>query len=179
MRLKIMRPLELEIAKATLECARSDVDSETERARALDSKLTGIASLSGLALSIGASVGASVLVTESLTQGFAIALGAVLSVAAVLLLAAAIVALSGLAPKGFEGVSLAAARERVSDERLSLDPADAVAELAATYAVGMLPQARATNKVKVERVRRAYWLVGTGLGGLVLGLILTSISAVT
>ncbi|MCW2980476.1 MAG: hypothetical protein JWO14_2203 [Solirubrobacterales bacterium] len=43
----------------------------------------------------------------------------------------------------------------------------------------MLPQARATNKVKVTRVRHAYWLVGCGLGGLVLGLVLTSVAAVT
>jgi hypothetical protein len=178
-RLKLVRPLSLEIARATLECARSDIDAESERARALDGKLTGIAQLSGLALSIGASVGASVLVGGGLSRGYAIALGAVLSTASLLLLAAASVALSGLSPKGFEGVSLAAARDRVDDERLRLEPADAIAELAATYAVGMLPQARATNKVKVTRARHAYWLVGCGLGGLVLGLVLTSVAAVT
>lgn len=179
MRLKLIRTLKLEIAQATLECARADIDSESERARALDAKLTGIASLSGLALSIGASVGASVLVGSNLKPGFAIALGSALSVAALLLLAAAVVALSGLAPKGFEGVSLAAAADRVSDERLSLDPADAIAELAATYAVGMLPKARTTNKLKARRVRIAYWLVGAGLGGLVSSLILTSVAAVS
>ncbi|MCW2980477.1 MAG: hypothetical protein JWO14_2204 [Solirubrobacterales bacterium] len=127
-RLKIVRPLSLEIAQATLECARTDIDAESERARALDGKLTGIAQLSGLALSIGASVGASVLVGGGLSQAYAIALGAVLSVASLLLLAAATVALSDLSPKGFEGVSLAAARDRVDDERLRLDPADAIAE---------------------------------------------------
>ena len=178
-KLKIVRPLKVGTAQATLECALVDIEAEAERARALDSKLTGIASLSGLALSIGASVGGSVLVGGGFSRGLVIALGSVLSTASLLLLAAAIVALSGLAPKGFEGISLKAAADRVSDERLALGPADAIGELAATYAVRMLPAARATNKVKVGRVRSAYWLVGAGLGGLVLSLILTSVAALS
>lgn len=171
--------LKVEIANATLECARADIEAETERTSALDSKLTGIASLSGLALSISAAVGASVVVSGGLAHGLAIALGAVLSVAAVLLLVAAVVALSGLAPKGFQGIALSAARDRVTDERLSGDAADAIAELAATYYVGMLPEARETNGVKVCRVRHAYWLVGAGLAGLVFGLVLATVGAVT
>jgi hypothetical protein len=171
--------VDVKIAQATLECARADVDYEIERVRALDAKLTGIASLSGLALSIGASVGASVVVSGNLGHGFTIAIGSVLSVAALMLLAAAIVALSGLTPKGFQGLSLGAARDRVSDERLSGDPADAIGELAATYYKGMLPEARGTNKLKVDRVRHAYWLVGAGLGGLVVSLVLSTVAAVT
>lgn len=171
--------LKVEIAIATLECARADVDAETARAQALDSKLTGIASLSGLALSIGAAVGASVVVSSDIAPGFAIALGAVLSTAALLLLAAAIVALSGLAPKGFQGIALGAARDRVTDERLSGEPADEIAKLAATYSNKMLPKARETNAVKVCRVRHAYWLVGVGLAGLVAGLVLATVGAVT
>jgi hypothetical protein len=171
--------LKVEIAAATLECARADIEAESERAHSLDSNLTGIASLSGLALSISAAVGASVVVSGDLAHGVTIALGAVLSVAAVLLLAAAIVALSGLAPKGFQGIALSAARERVTDERLGGDPADEIAKLAATYSNKMLPKARETNAVKVCRVRHAYWLVGVGLAGLVAGLVLATVGAVT
>lgn len=171
--------LQVDIATAVLECARADVESETERTQALDSKLTGIASLSGLALSIGASVGATVVVSGDLGHGFIIALGAVLSIASLLLLASAAVALSGLTPKEFQSLSLDSAKERVSDARLSGDPADAIAELAATYYVQMLPEARQTNSVKAQRASWAYWLVGSGLGGLVVGLILSSIAAVT
>lgn len=173
-----MSPLNEKVALATLECARADVGDESERARALDSKLTNIASLAGLALSIGASVGATVVVSGDLAHGFAIAVGSVLSLATLVLLAAAVVALSGLTPKGFEGVSLTSAAERVTDDRLSGEPAEAIAELAATYYVSMLPASRQTNAVKVCRVRHAYWLVGAGLSGLVLGLILTTIAAV-
>ena len=96
-----------------------------------------------------------------------------------LLLGAAVTALSGLVPKGFQGPSLQAAADRVKDERLSGKPADKIAELAATYAKKMLPEARTTNNLKVKRVRVAYWLVGFGLGGLVVGLILTTIGAVS
>jgi hypothetical protein len=173
------RKLRSAIAKATLECARADVDYELDRARALDSKLTGIASFSGLALSIGAGVGASVVVSGHLTLGFTIALGAVLSAASLLLLSAAVVALWGLSPKGFQGISLKAGEDRVSDERLSGNVAHAIGELAATYYVGMLPEARDTNAVKVRRARHAYVLVGMGLGGLVVGVILSTVAAVT
>lgn len=65
-----------------------------------------------------------------------------------------------------------------ADERLSGNVAHAIGELAATYYVGMLPEARETNATKVRRARHAYWLVGAGLGGLVLSLILTSVAAV-
>jgi hypothetical protein len=167
------------VASATLECARADIESEIDRARSLDSKLTGIASLSALALSISAAVGASVVVSGSLGQGFTIALGADLSIAALLLLGAALIALSGLAPKKFQGLSLKAAEERVSDERLSGETGEALAKLAATYYRNMLPEARETNGTKVKRVRLAYWFVGFGLAGLVLGLILATVAAVT
>lgn len=175
----MMSDLNPKIAKAVLECAWVDVESETERTRALDAKLTGIASLAGLALSIGASVGASVVVSGSLRLGFAIAVGAVLSGAAILLLVAAVIALKALSPMGFEGISLEAAKERVTDERLSGDPADELAKMAATYSKKILPQARKSNGIKVKRVRYAYWFIGTGLMGLVCGLILTSVAAVS
>lgn len=173
-----MSGLKPKIAQAVLECAWADVESEAERTRALDAKLTGIASLAGLALSIGASVGASVVVSGHLKLGFSIALGAVLSVAAFLLLTAAIIALKALSPMGFEGISIEAAKERVRDERLSGDPADEIAKLAATYSKKILPQARKSNGIKVKRVRYAYWFIGAGLLGLVCGLVLTSVAAV-
>ncbi len=172
------RKLRPAIAKATLECARADVDYELDRARALDSKLTGIASFSGLALSIGASVGASVVVSGRLTLGFTIALGAVLSVASLLLLSAAVVALWALSPKDYQGISLRAGEDRVSDERLSGNVAHAIGDLAATYYVRMLPEARDTNAVKARRAHHAYRFVGAGLAGLVLSLILTTVAAV-
>jgi hypothetical protein len=171
--------LEPEIAKATLECAHFDIGNETERTRALDTKLTGIASLAGLALSIGATVGATVLAAGELNHGFSIALGSVLSIASLLLLTAASVALWGLSPKGFQGPSLQAAAERVTDDKLSGDPADKVAALAATYAKKMLPEARKSNGTKVTRLKVAYWLVGLGLGGLVISLVLTTVGSVT
>jgi hypothetical protein len=170
--------LSIEIATATLECARADLDYEIDRTRSLDSKLTGIASLSGLALSIGAGVGASIVAGGELSLGFTIALGSVLSIASLLLLAAAVVALWGLTPKTFQTLSLAAGKDRVSDERLSGDAADAIGELAATYYIGMLPEARDTNATKVGYAHHAYRLVIGGLGGLVLGLILTTVAAV-
>lgn len=170
--------LSVEIASATLECARADLDYEIDRTRSLDSKLTGVASLSGLALSIGAGVGASIVAGGELSFGFTIALGSVLSVASLLLLAAASVALWGLTPKSFQTLSLKAAEDRVSDERLSGDAADAIGELAATYYKKMLPEARETNAKKVDHAHHAYRLVGAGLGGLVIGLILTTIAAV-
>ncbi|MFL5901746.1 MAG: hypothetical protein ACJ75S_11170 [Solirubrobacterales bacterium] len=172
------RKLKTEIAIATLECARADLDYEIDRTRSLDSKLTGIASLSGLALSIGAGVGASIVAGGELSLGFTIALGAVLSFASLFLLAAAGVALWGLTPKPFQSLSLKAAEDRVSDERLSGEPADAIGQLAATYYKKMLPEARDTNAKKVDHARWAYRLVGAGLGGLVLGLILTTVAAV-
>jgi hypothetical protein len=170
--------LKTKIAIATLECARADLDYEIDRTRSLDSKLTGVASLSGLALSIGATVGASIVADGKLSLGFTIALGAVLSVASLLLLAAAVEALRGLTPKPFQTLSLKAAEERVSDERLSGDTADAIGEMAATYYKKMLPEARDTNETKVDHARRSYRLVGSGLFCLVVGLILTTIAAV-
>jgi hypothetical protein len=154
------------------------LDDELDRSRSLDSKLTGIASLSGLALSIGAGVGASIVAGGELSHGFTIALGSVLSIASLLLLGAATVALWGLTPKPFQSLSLEAARDRVSDERLSGDAADAIGELAATYYIRMLPEARETNDKKVRHAHRAYRLVTAGLAGLVLGLVLTTVAAV-
>jgi hypothetical protein len=61
---------------------------------------------------------------------------------------------------------------------LSGDAADAIGELAATYYIGMLPEARDTNAAKVRHAHHAYRLVIAGLGGLVLGLILTTVAAV-
>jgi hypothetical protein len=84
----------------------------------------------------------------------------------------------GLTPKPFQSLSLKAAEDRVSDERLSGEPADAIGQLAATYYKKMLPEARETNGKKVDHAHRAYRLVGAGLGGLVLGLILTTVAAV-
>lgn len=179
LRIKCRPPqLSVEIATATLECARTDIDYELDRTRSLDSKLTGVASLSGLALSIGAGVGASIVVGGGLSFGFTIALGSVLSLASLLLLAAAIAALWGLIPKPFQGLTLQAAEDRVTDERLSGDAADAIGHLAATYYKKMLPEARKTNAIKVRYAHRAYRLVAAGLGGLVLGLILTTVAAV-
>jgi hypothetical protein len=172
------RKLKTEIAIATLECARADLDYEIDRTRSLDSKLTGIASLSGLALSIGAGVGASIVAGGKLSLGFTIALGSVLSIASLLLLAAAVVALRGLTPKTFQTLSLEAGKDRVSDKRLSGNAADAIGELAATYYIGLLPEARDTNAKKVGYAHPAYRLVIYGLGGLVLGLILTTVAAV-
>lgn len=71
-----------------------------------------------------------------------------------------------------------AAEERVSDERLSGDTADAIGEMAATYYKKMLPEARDTNEKKVDHAHRSYRLVAAGLACLVLGLILTTIAAV-
>jgi len=171
-------PLQLETARATLDCARADFADEHDRARSLDSKLVSIASFSGVALSIGTSFGASALLGGGLALGFTIALGAVLSVGAVALLAAVLIALSGLAPKRFTGTSLKAAEERVTEQRLALDPARALGKLAATYSRNMLPSARKINEKKAKAVRRALYLVGAGLGSLVVALILSAIAAV-
>lgn len=168
---------ELETVKATLECARADIDEETDRMKVLDQKLTSIGAFSGIALSIGGSVGSSVVVAGELSQGFTIALGSVLGVALVLLLAGAVIALRGLMPKDYAGTSLKASADRLTKRRLSMQPEAAIARLAATYR-DLLPQARATNKLKVTAVRRAYVLVGFGLGGLALGLILSTVGAV-
>lgn len=170
--------LQLETAKATLECARADVADEHDRSRSLDGKLVSIASFSGVALSIGASFGASALLGGDLALGFTIALGAVLSAGALTLLAAVMVALVGLAPKSFTGTSLKAAEQRVTERRLAQDPARALGELAATYSRSMLPPARKINEKKAKAVRRALFLVGGGLGSLVVALILSAIAAV-
>jgi hypothetical protein len=55
---------EFETVKATLECARADVDAEDDRMKVLDSKLSTLAAFSGLSVSISASIGANVLVAE-------------------------------------------------------------------------------------------------------------------
>jgi hypothetical protein len=170
--------MQLEVARATLDCARSDMADETDRARALDGKLTNIASFSAIALSISGAVGASVVVSGKLSPGFTIALGSVLGAAVLLLLAGALVALSGLSPKNYRGLALPAARDRVTPARLSDEPAKAIGILAATYYTGMLPEARETNQAKVRTIRRAFWLVGSGLGGLAVGLILSTVAAV-
>jgi hypothetical protein len=92
-------------------------------------------------------------VSGRLGLGFTIALGAVLSIAVSLLLARAILALSGLAPKNYRGITLEAARARVTPKRLELAPEEAVARLASTYYTAMLPQAREANQAKVRSVQ--------------------------
>jgi hypothetical protein len=170
--------MNLNTARATLDCARADVDEETDRMKVLDGKLTNIAAFSGLALSIGGAVGSSVVVSGRLGLGFTIALGAVLSIAVSLLLARAILALSGLAPKNYRGITLEAARARVTPKRLELAPEEAVARLASTYYTAMLPQAREANQARCEAFKWAFRLVAGGLAGLVSGLILSSVGAV-
>jgi hypothetical protein len=72
-------PFQLETVKATLDCARADVDFEDDRMKVLDGKLSTLATFSGLSVSISASLGANVLVAGKLCTGFTIALGATLT----------------------------------------------------------------------------------------------------
>ena len=167
----------LETVKATLECAQADIAEETDRMKVLDHKLTSIAAFSGIALSVGSGIGSSTVVSGALSLGFTIALGAVLSVAVIFLLLGAVVALRGLSPKGFEGISLQAFDERLNKSRMRMEPSDAIARMAATYRPH-LKQARDSNGAKVDSVRWAYQLVGTGLGLLATGLVLAAVGAV-
>lgn len=167
----------LETVKATLECARSDIAEETDRMKVLDHKLTSIAAFSGIALSVGSGVGSSTVVGGSLSLGFTVALGAVLSVAVILLLIGAVIALRGLNPKGYEGITLEAFNDRLNKPRMRMDPSDAIARMAATYRPH-LKQARDSNAAKVKSIKWAYRLVGAGLGLLALGLVLASVGAV-
>src|SRR5689334_14706030 len=97
---------ELETVRATLDCARADVEAENDRMKVLDAKLSNLATLSGLSLSISASLGANVLVAGGLDTGFMIALGATLACAVALLLATTLTAFLGLRPKQYRGLTL-------------------------------------------------------------------------
>jgi hypothetical protein len=169
--------LDAETAASTLDCARFDVAAEDDRAKVLDSKLTSLAAFAGLSLSISASVGGSAVAGGKLSEGFTVAVGLGLVVSAVLLLLAVRKCFTGLRLKNFESISQEAADERVSAPRLSLEPAIARANLAATYYKRILPAARTANAMKVSSVRCAYDFVGAGLTALVVTLCLTVLGA--
>src|SRR4051812_41156837 len=125
--------LNLETAKATLECARGDALEEMDRMKVLDAKLTNIAAFSGVSISISGSIGGSVLAANRLSLGFSIALGGTLTVAGVVLLSAVAACFAGLAPKNYKGISEDAAQDRVKRGRLRKEPAEAIAIMASTY----------------------------------------------
>ena len=171
-------PFELETAKATLECARADVEAEDDRMKVLDSKLSNLATLSGLSVSISASLGANVLVTGALCTLFTIALGATLTFAVVMLLLTTMTAFEGLRPKTYKGLTMKSATQRVTPKRLSRSAPEAIATLAATYYVDILPAARAANDIKLEKVSHAFNYAAYGLVALVFAVILTALGAV-
>jgi hypothetical protein len=169
---------DLDTVKATLECARADVAAEDERMQVLDGKLSNLATLAGLSVSISASLGANVLAAGALCTGFTIALGAVLTIAAALLLKTVLVAFDGLRPKPYRGLTRKSAIARVTPKRLSQPGPEAMATLAATYYVDILPAARVSNDVKLEKVADAFVYAKGGLIALVGAVILTAIGAV-
>jgi hypothetical protein len=171
--------LNVETAKATLDCARADVGAELDRARSLDLKLTQIAAFSGLTLSISGTLGGTVLVAGRLPGFFEFAAGTSLGLGVALLFVAIASCFHGLFPKGYEGISLSVARDRVRPSRLSQEPAHAVGVLASTYYTAILPPARRANVVKVGATKQAYKLVGSGLLAVVVGLLLIIIGALT
>jgi hypothetical protein len=169
---------QLETVKATLDCARADVDFEDDRMKVLDGKLSTLATFSGLSVSISASLGANVLVAGKLCTGFTIALGATLTLAVAMLLATTLTAFRGLRPKQYRGITMAVATARVTPRRLSVEPDQALAVLASTYYTDILPAARAANNVKLDRVRAAFRYAAVGLIALVAAVVLTAIGAV-
>lgn len=169
---------QFETVRATLECARADVEAEDDRMKVLDAKLSNLATFSGLSVSISASLGANVLVAGKLCIGFTIALGIVLTFAVSMLLATALVAFRGLRPKQYKGITMDVARARVTPRRLARDPGEALAVLASTYYTDILPAARAANNVKLDRVRSAFRYAAVGLIALVGAVVLTAIGAV-
>ena len=72
-------PGDIETVKATLDCARADVDAEDDRAKVLDGKLSNLAMLAALSLSISASLGANVLVAGGLCTEVTIVVGCFLT----------------------------------------------------------------------------------------------------
>ena len=169
---------QLETVKATLECARADVEAEDDRMKVLDSKLSNLATLSGLSVSISASLGANVLVTGKLCTSFTIALGVALTFAVVMLLLTTMTAFEGLRPKPYKGLTMKSAKQRVTPKRLSRSAPEAIATLAATYYVDILPAARAANDIKLEKVSRAFDYAAWGLIALVCAVVLTALGAV-
>jgi hypothetical protein len=169
---------EFETVKATLECARADVEAEDDRMKVLDSKLSTLAAFSALSVSISASIGANVLVAGKLCTGFTIALGVTLTVAVVMLLLTTLTAFSGLRPKPYRGITMEAAKARVTPRRLAAEPGEALAVLASTYYTDILPAARAANDAKLDRVRGAFRYAAFGLVALVTAVVLTALGAV-
>lgn len=171
-------PFQLETIKATLECARADVEMEDDRMKVLDTKLSTLASFSGLSVSISASLGTNVLVAGKLCTGLTIALGITLTFAVSMLLATALTAFLGLRPKQYRGITMEVARSRVTPRRLAGEPGEALAVLASTYYTDILPAARAANNVKLDRVRAAFRYAALGLTALVAAVVLTALGAV-
>lgn len=171
-------PCEFETVKATLECARADVDAEDDRMKVLDSKLSTLAAFSGLSVSISASIGANVLVTGTLCTGFTIALGATLTFAVLMLLMTTLTAFSGLRPKPYRGITMEVAEARVTPRRLATEPGQALAVLASTYYTDILPATRVANDAKLDCVRGAFRYAALGLIALVAAVVLTALGAV-
>lgn len=169
---------QLETVKATLECARADVEAEDDRMKVLDGKLGTLATLSGLSVSISASLGATVLASGRLGTWFTLGLGLALGVAVVMLLRTVLAAFRGLRPKEYRGITLAAAEARVTPRRLALPPEDALAILAATYYTDILPAARSANNVKLGRVTEAFAHARVGLSALIAAVLVTAVGAV-
>jgi hypothetical protein len=169
---------DLDTVKATLDCARADVDAEYDRMKVLDSKLSMLAMFSGLSVSIIAALGAGVLVEGGLNSGFSIALGAVLASAAFLLLLTTQAAFSGLSPKKYRELAPDAAKARVTPRRLREKPEKALATMASTYYVRVLPAARKANAVKLDRVNVAFKRAALGLFLLIVAILLTAVGSV-
>jgi hypothetical protein len=169
---------DLDTVKATLECARADVEAEDDRMKVLDSKLSTLAAFSGLSVSISASIGANVLVAGALCTAITIALGVTLTFAVAMLLLTTLTAFSGLRPKPYRGLTMRAAEERVTPRRLAAEPGQALAVLASTYYTDILPATRAANDAKLDRVRGAFRYAALGLIALVAAVVLTALGAV-
>jgi len=172
------RDWDIDTLKATLDVAQRDLDAENDRMKVLDSKLSSLATFSGLTLSVTATLGANVVVAGRLCQAFTVALGAVLVLAALALLLGVFSCFRGLRPKEYRGITLKAAASRVTPTRLGLPPQEALPVLAATYYTDLLPAARAANNVKLDRVVDAFRWTRLGLGLLVGALVLAVVGAV-
>jgi len=170
--------MKLETVRATLESARADVEAEDDRMKVLDGKLNTLATFSGLSVSISASLGANVLASGGLSSAYSIALGLALTVAALLLFLTAITAFQGLRPKEYKGLTLDAARSRVTPRRLGEEPEMALAIMASTYYTDVLPSARAANGVKLDKVSKAFQYARLGLIGLIVSILVTTLGSV-
>ncbi|MEH3054253.1 MAG: hypothetical protein PGN13_09645 [Patulibacter minatonensis] len=158
--------------------AAEDVAAEMDRGRALDQKLTQVATFSGLAVSLIGSVGSTLLARGNRHSGLAedsrVAAAVLLIVASTLLLASIGVAYWHIAPKKHLGIDEAEFDKRVLltnlDEPLGLRYLTFVDRHRRTHA-----QARIVNGRKATATLWAMGLVTAGMGAVVASLIVRAV----